>query len=53
MIDALFEQDIDVSVRLPWPTICKLAVKACCLGVSLNDVCTQAVAQAVAQGGAQ
>jgi hypothetical protein len=42
----LFEPDIDVPVRLPWDTICKLAVKAMCLGVSMNDVCNMAIEQA-------
>lgn len=47
MTDLFDANDIDVPVRLPWPTICQLAVKACIMGVSLNDVCELAIAQRV------
>lgn len=36
-------QDIEIEVRLPWHTICKLAVKAICHRVSLNELCVAAV----------
>jgi predicted HicB family RNase H-like nuclease len=48
--DPVFEQDIDMEIRLPWPKICKLAVKARCLGVSLNDVVEHALIEAVEIG---
>lgn len=43
----MVEQDIETQIRLPWPTICGLAVKALVMGVSFNDVCEFAVAQRV------
>lgn len=53
MNQPLFEQDIEQEVRLPWETICKLAVKARCLGVSLNDVCEMAIQQAIQKDNGQ
>lgn len=46
--NSIFEQDINQQLRLPWSTICKLAVKARCAGLSLNDVMERAVAEYVA-----
>lgn len=39
------DDDIDVTLRLPWRTTCRLAVKAAIMGVSFNDVCEFALAQ--------
>lgn len=37
------EQDIDQALRLPWLTICRLAVQARIAGLSMNDVMEQAL----------
>jgi hypothetical protein len=39
----LFEQDIEEQIRLPWDTICKLAVKARCDGITLDELTAQAL----------
>lgn len=39
----LFEEEIEQQVRLPWQTICRLAVKALIAGMSLNDIVEQAL----------
>lgn len=33
----------DVAIRLTWPVICRLACKACLLGLTFNEVCEQAM----------
>lgn len=50
MSSAMFEPDIYVPLRMPWDTICKLAVKAQCLGMSMDDVCELAIRQEVQRG---
>lgn len=41
------EPDIDVEVRLPWKTICMLAVQARCMNLDLNTLCNMALQQAL------
>lgn len=35
--------DNHVSIRLTWPVICRLACKACLLGLTFNEVCEKAM----------
>lgn len=44
----LFEQDIEEELRLPWSLICKSAVKARCLGMTLEELTTHALEQYIA-----
>lgn len=44
----LFEQDIEQEIRLPWDTICRLAVMAFVAGVSIDTIVEQALRSRIA-----
>lgn len=46
---ALFEQDVTLRVRLPWPTICRLACRALVSGVSIDALCDEALREHIAR----
>lgn len=39
----MFEPDVDMTLTMPWPIICRLACAARCLGCSLDDLIEQAL----------
>jgi hypothetical protein len=45
----IIDDSITETVRLPWPTICKLAVKAYIAGLSFEEIIVQAVRERVAR----
>lgn len=40
--------DETVSFRLAWPVVCRLAVKACCAGLSFEQLAVEALKDALA-----
>lgn len=45
----LFEEDIEHELRLPWVTICRLAVKARCAGQDIEALLIEALEEYVAR----
>lgn len=46
-MDNVLEQDEEIRIRLEWPVIVRLAVKAACLGCSFNELVVRAVEERV------
>jgi hypothetical protein len=46
------EPDIDMTLTMPWPIICRLACQARILGCSLEDLVNEALAEHIARSGA-